>query len=95
MLATKEPLERARPGSIRKEIIHTYTVYRYVTYELLRQQLKIRRRCRCVCVLISDEFKLESVFSDEWAPVTTAWRVLRLRVEEWPPYTEGFCEDIE
>jgi len=24
-------------------------------------------------------------FSDKWVPVTTAWRVLRLRMEERPP----------
>ena len=24
-------------------------------------------------------------FRDEWVPVTTAWRVLRLRVEDRPP----------
>jgi hypothetical protein len=28
-------------------------------------------------------------------PVTTAWRVLRLRMEEWPPTMEGSCEYIE
>jgi hypothetical protein len=22
---------------------------------------------------------------DKWVPVTTAWRVLKLRMEEWPP----------
>jgi len=27
--------------------------------------------------------------------VTTAWRVLRLRMEERPPHTEGSCEYIE
>ena len=26
-----------------------------------------------------------SVLKYKWVPVTTAWRVLRLRVEEWPP----------
>jgi hypothetical protein len=25
------------------------------------------------------------VFHDNWVPVTTAWRVLRLRIEERPP----------
>jgi len=48
-----------------------------------------------MCLLISDEFKLEYVFSDEWVPVITAWRVLGLRVEERPPNTVGSCEDIE
>jgi hypothetical protein len=28
-------------------------------------------------------------------PVTTAWRVLRLRMEERPPDMEGSCEYIE
>jgi len=22
---------------------------------------------------------------DVWVPVTTAWRILRLRMDEWPP----------
>jgi hypothetical protein len=30
-----------------------------------------------------------------WVPVTTAWRVLRLRMEERPPVMEGSCEYIE
>ena len=32
---------------------------------------------------------------DEWVPVTTAWRVLRLRMEERPADMEGSCECIE
>jgi hypothetical protein len=32
---------------------------------------------------------------DKWVPVTTAWRVLRLRMEEWPPDMEGSFEYIE
>jgi hypothetical protein len=32
---------------------------------------------------------------DKWVPVTTAWRVLRLRMEERPPDMEGSCEYIE
>jgi hypothetical protein len=31
----------------------------------------------------------------KWVPVTTAWRVLRLRMEERPPDMEGNCEYIE
>jgi uncharacterized cysteine cluster protein YcgN (CxxCxxCC family) len=30
-----------------------------------------------------------------WVPVTTAWRVLGLRMEEQPPAVEGSCEYIE
>jgi hypothetical protein len=33
--------------------------------------------------------------SDKWVPVTTALRVLRLRMEERPPDMEGSCEYIE
>jgi hypothetical protein len=29
--------------------------------------------------------KLVLVFHEKWVPVTTAWRVLRLRMEERPP----------
>jgi hypothetical protein len=32
---------------------------------------------------------------DKSAPVTTAWRVLGLRMEERPPDMEGSCEYIE
>ena len=32
---------------------------------------------------------------DKWVPVTTAWRVLRLRMEERPPDVEGSCEYTE
>jgi hypothetical protein len=31
----------------------------------------------------------------KWVPVTTAWRVLGLRMEERPPGLEGSCEYIE
>jgi hypothetical protein len=31
-------------------------------------------------------------FHVKWVPVTTAWRVLRLRMEERPPVIEGSCE---
>jgi hypothetical protein len=30
-----------------------------------------------------------------WVPVTTAWRILGLRMEERPPAMEGSCEYIE
>jgi hypothetical protein len=48
-----------------------------------------------MCVLISDELKLEYVFSDKWVPLTTAWRVLELRVEERPPNMKDSFEYIE
>jgi hypothetical protein len=32
---------------------------------------------------------------DKWVPVTTAWRVLGLRMEERPPDMEGSCECTE
>jgi hypothetical protein len=32
---------------------------------------------------------------DKWVPVTTAWSVLRLRMEERPPDMEGSCEYVE
>jgi hypothetical protein len=32
---------------------------------------------------------------DKWVPVTTAWCVLRLRMEERPLDMEGGCENIE
>ena len=38
---------------------------------------------------------LDLITRAKWFPVTTAWRVLRLRMEERPPVTEGTCEYIE
>jgi len=35
------------------------------------------------------------VYHDKWVPVTTAWRVLRLRMNKRPPGMEGSCEDTE
>jgi hypothetical protein len=32
---------------------------------------------------------------DKWVSVTTAWRVLGLRMKERPPDMEGSCEYIE
>jgi hypothetical protein len=32
---------------------------------------------------------------DKWVPVTTAWHVLRLRMEERPPDMEGSCDYFE
>jgi len=34
-------------------------------------------------------------FLDKWVPVTTAWRVLSLRMEEQPLDVEGSCEYFE
>jgi hypothetical protein len=34
-------------------------------------------------------------FRVKWVPVTTAWRVLGLRMEERPPVVEDCCEYIE
>jgi hypothetical protein len=34
-------------------------------------------------------------YRNKSVPVTTAWRVLRLRMEERPPDMEGNCEYIE
>jgi hypothetical protein len=36
-----------------------------------------------------------NIIRDKWIPVTTAGRVLRLRMEERPPDKEGSCEYIE
>jgi hypothetical protein len=35
------------------------------------------------------------IYPCKWVPVTTAWRVLGLRMEERPPGMEGSCEYIE
>jgi uncharacterized membrane protein len=38
---------------------------------------------------------INTKFALKWVPVTTAWRVLRMRMEERPPVMEGSCECIE
>jgi hypothetical protein len=35
------------------------------------------------------------LYHDKWVPVTMAWRVLGLQMEERPPVMEGSCEYIE
>ena len=34
-------------------------------------------------------------FCDKWVPVTMAWRILRLQMQERPPDMEGGCKYIE
>jgi hypothetical protein len=38
---------------------------------------------------------LPSLSRVKWVPLTMSWRVLRLRMEEWPPVMEGSCEYID
>jgi hypothetical protein len=45
--------------------------------------------------LVTFPFSLLIFIRDKWVPVTTAWRVLRLRMEERPVDMEGSCECIE
>jgi hypothetical protein len=40
-------------------------------------------------------FQMSSVYSVSTLTVTTAWRVLRLRMEERSPDMEGSCEYIK
>ena len=40
-------------------------------------------------------YRVENRLHDKWVPVTTAWRVFRLRMEERPADVEGSCEYIE
>jgi hypothetical protein len=52
----------------------------------------MRQECVRILALVTRRanriFLLSTVLychRDEWVPVATAWRVLRLRMEEWPP----------
>jgi len=38
---------------------------------------------------------IRPVYRDKWVRVTTAWRVLRLLMGEWPPDIEGSSEYTE
>jgi hypothetical protein len=57
--------------------------------------------CRCEKIYLSKERKVfkegvkVSATSVKRVPVTTAWGVLRLRMEELPPDMEGSWEGIE
>jgi hypothetical protein len=55
----------------------------------------IRMFVLCVQYSTHKRNKQEQKSRVKWVPVTTAWRVLRLRKEERPPDTEGSCEYIE
>jgi hypothetical protein len=46
----------------------------------------LKKNCFCMMQLVSH---------DKWVPLTTAWRVLRLQMEEQPLDMEGSCECIE
>jgi hypothetical protein len=46
-------------------------------------------------ILVLIFVKCHYMAHDKWVPITTAWRVLRLRMEERPPDMEGSCEYIE
>jgi hypothetical protein len=51
---------------------------------------------RIICMRIYVHFVyLLLLFHDKWVPVTTAWRVLRVQMEERPPDMEGSCEYFE
>ena len=53
---------------------------------------------RCISLLCVACLAVPHCFTlshDKWAPVTTAWRVLGLRMKERSPVWEGSCEYIE
>jgi hypothetical protein len=53
-------------------------------------------KCTCNCIFLG--YNLDTYYNlihDKRVPVTTAWRVLRLRMEERPPVMEGSCEYFE
>jgi hypothetical protein len=45
---------------------------------------KILFICMCVCVCVCARARARCAFRDKWVPVTTVWRVLRLRMKERP-----------
>jgi hypothetical protein len=66
-------------------------------------QAKKPRKCQKFRSYWRGPYNIVQKFSDlnykiihvKWVPVTTAWRVLGLRMEERPPGMEGSCEYIE
>jgi hypothetical protein len=49
----------------------------------------------CILKGVETQVFMYSGFSMLGGPVTMAWRVLRLRMEERPPVIEGSCEYVE
>jgi hypothetical protein len=60
----------------------------------------------CIKIFKSKDIRLHSVIiilftkyinnsHVRWVPETTAWRFLRLRMEERPPAKEGSCDNTE
>jgi hypothetical protein len=45
--------------------------------------------------ILKNIFCVHDEYRDKWVPVTTARRVLKLRMEERPPDMKGNCDDIE
>jgi hypothetical protein len=69
--------------------------YKYTEHQLhnLKQYLNVSS-----LILILKVYILESVFTKirvKWVPVTTAWRVLGLRMEERPPVMEGSANTLK
>ena len=57
-------------------LLHTFKVYK-----LFSPQSTQRRTAIEVCI----KAMIYRIIPCQWVPVTTAWRVLRLRMEERPP----------
>ena len=69
-----------------------YLLIKYIKSVLWRvaKRLSYIEDARCLKVN-----KVEVWIFDKWDPVTTAWRVLRLRMDERPPVWRVCCEYIE
>jgi len=64
-------------GFCRTSHIRTLVFKFYKTHECFKQAI-FRN-------FLQKRIQTLNLFHDKWDSVTTAWRVLRLRMEEWPP----------
>jgi hypothetical protein len=66
----------------------------------MRLRLKASVMCEynkeCVCNGVNLEAEIKHLeASDKWVPVPTAWRILKLQMEERPPIWKGNCKYTE
>jgi hypothetical protein len=77
--------------------LNTYIIYIKYSY-MFRPLLAILKECTVNIPLkrfFNTNFDIAHPSHDKWVPVTTAWRVLRLRMEKRPADMEGSCEYFE
>jgi hypothetical protein len=60
-------------------------VFRKVDAWKARYMLSHQKAALCHIIHLPIRIQTRKSCCDKWVPVTTAWHVLRLQMEEWPP----------